>query len=70
MKLQKNIVKGERGMGTRITLARGFNVDFSEDNDPIDELGDKPRPFKAEGAPTHSEVDDVELPGRPREFIA
>jgi hypothetical protein len=49
-------------------LAWGFNVDFSEDNEPIDELGDKPGPLEAGKAPARSEFDDAELPGRPREF--
>lgn len=47
------------------TLALGFNVDFSEDKEPSDELGDKPRPPEAETAPAHSELEDAELPGRP-----
>lgn len=46
----------------------GFSVDFSEDNEPIDELGDKPKPPDAETVPTQSEFDDVELSGCPREF--
>lgn len=50
------------------TLAWGFNVNFSEDNEPIDELGDKPGLLETETAPIQSEFDDVELPGRPREF--
>ena len=45
----------------------GFSV-FSEDNEPTDEFGDKRGPLDAETAPTQSEFDDVELPGRPREF--
>lgn len=51
------------------TLAWGFSVDFSEVNEPIDELGDKAGALKAEVAPTQSEFDDVELPGRPREIV-
>lgn len=50
------------------TLALGFSVDFSEDKEPSDELGDKPRPPEAETAPAHSELEDAELPGRPWEF--
>lgn len=51
------------------TFALGFNVDFSEDNDPIDELGDKAGALEAVLAALVSDVDDVELPGRPREFM-
>ena len=50
------------------TLAWGFSVDFSEDNEPTDELGDKTGAVEAGAAPTQSEVDDVELLGRRREF--
>lgn len=46
------------------TFAWGFSVDFSEVNDPIDELGDKPGP-EAEAAPKRSEFDDAELSDRP-----
>lgn len=52
------------------TLALGFNVDFSEDNDPTEELGDRPAPPETEPAPTQSEVDDAELPGRREGFAA
>lgn len=50
------------------TLAWGFSVDFSEDSEPTDEHGDKLGPLKAEAPPALSELDDVELPGCPREF--
>lgn len=39
----------------------GFNVDLSEDRDPIEELGDRP---VVPTEPPRSEVDDVELLGR------
>ena len=51
------------------TLALGFNVDFSENNDPTDELGDRGPP-ETEPEPTCSEVDDVEQPGRREVFTA
>lgn len=37
------------------TLALGFNVDFSEDNDPMEELGDRSGPLETEPAALHSE---------------
>lgn len=51
------------------TLAWGFRVDFSEDNEPTDELGDKPGPLETETVPTQSEFEDAELTGGPWEFI-
>lgn len=49
-------------------MAKGFNVDFSEDKEPIDELGDNPGPLEADAAAARSELEDAELPGLPREF--
>ena len=43
-------------------------MDFSEDNEPIDELGDSAGPLGAVVAAPDSEADDAELPGLPREF--
>lgn len=51
------------------TFALGFNVDFSEDSEPMDELGVRAGPLGAVVAAPVSEVDDAELPGRPREFL-
>ena len=45
------------------TIALGFRVDFSEDSEPTDELGDKPRAEDAGMLPTKSDPDCV-----PREF--
>lgn len=45
------------------TFALGFRVDFSEDSEPTDELGDKPRAEDAGMLPTKSDPDCV-----PREF--
>lgn len=45
------------------TFALGFRVDFSEDSEPTDELGDKPGPEDAAGTPTESDTYGV-----PREF--
>lgn len=50
------------------TLALGFNVDFSEDNDPMEELGDRSGPLETEPAALHSEVDDAEVPERREGF--
>ena len=50
------------------TFAFGFNVNFSEDNEPTDELGDNPGPPEAEAPPPHSDVDDAELSGWTREL--
>ena len=50
----------------RNTLARGLRVDFSEDRDPTDELGDNAGPLEVPAA--HSEFNDTEQPGRPLEF--
>ena len=47
------------------TLAWGFKVDFSEENEPIDELGDKPGQLEVGATAPNSEVDDAELPGHP-----
>lgn len=45
------------------TFALGFRVDFSEDSEPTDELGDKPGPEDAAVPPTESNPYGV-----PREF--
>lgn len=50
------------------TFALGFSVDLSEDNEPTEELGERPGPEGAAKPPTRSEPDDAELPGLPREF--
>lgn len=50
------------------TLACGLSVDFSEDNEATDELGDSPRPAEVEVAPPRSEADDAELLVRAREL--
>lgn len=52
------------------TLALGFRVDFSEDNEPTEELGDRPGPEDAVTPLTQSEPVDVELAVLPREFKA
>lgn len=39
-------------------------MDFSEDNDPMEELGDKPGHVETDPAPRRSEADDAELQGR------
>lgn len=49
------------------TLALGFSPDFSEESEPIDELGDNPGALAVGTAFPQSEVDDAELPGRARE---
>jgi hypothetical protein len=46
------------------TFALGFKDDFSEDNEPTDELGDKPGPEDAATPLTGSDPYDA-----PREFI-
>lgn len=45
----------------------GFRVDLSEDNEPTEELGERPGPEDAATPATHSEPDDA-LPGLPLEF--
>ena len=52
---------------TVVTLACGLSVDFSEDNEATDELGDSPRTMEAEVPPPRSEEDDAELLVRARE---
>lgn len=50
------------------TLAFGLSVDFSEDNEATDELGDSPRPAEVDVTPPRSEADDAELLVRAREL--
>lgn len=49
-------------------MAFGLSVDFSEDNEATDELGDNPRPAEVEVPPPRSEADDAELLVRTREL--
>lgn len=50
--------------GTK-TLAFGLSVDFSEDKEPIEELGDRIGRLDAEEAGEFSEFLEMELPGHP-----
>lgn len=62
--MRKHFLQGKKGRINH-TFAWGFNVDFSEDNEAIDELGDNSGPLVAEVAAAQSELQDAELPGRP-----
>lgn len=66
--LKFTVDKGKQELWNIVTFALGFSVDFSEDNEPTDELGDNPGPPEAEATAPHSEVDDAELLGRTREL--
>lgn len=49
-------------------MALGFRVDFSEDSEPIEELGDRLGPENVATPARRSEPDDVQLSNLPREF--
>lgn len=48
---------------TNQTLACGFSLDFSDDKEPTEELGDKPEPPDVDAATAKSDLDDTKLPG-------
>ena len=51
------------------TFALGFNVDFSEDSEPTEELGDNAGALGADVAAPPSGVSDAELPDLPRDLV-
>lgn len=50
------------------TFALGFRVDFSEDSEPSEELGDRLGPEYVATPATQSEPDDILVSNLPREF--
>jgi len=51
------------------TFALGFNVDFSEDSEPTEELGDSAGALGADAAVPPSDISDAELTDLPRDLV-